>query len=123
MRLRRIRELCEVRSGGIKKLASDIGMTEANLHRRINANDIKASDLELIARVLNVSVTYFFDDDTEVGVRQAGRDYVESGKIEHNGTEYNGPHSTADLELIKENDDLKRKLIDAQERIIELISK
>lgn len=41
-----IRNLSEKRVGGMRKLASDIGMSEANLHRCVNNNKIQAADLE-----------------------------------------------------------------------------
>ena len=56
-----IRNLSEKYEGGLKKLASDIGMSEANLHRCINNNKIQASDLESIAIRLDVDITTFFD--------------------------------------------------------------
>lgn len=65
MNLQLIKNLCEKRSGGIKQLAADIDMSEANLHRCLNNNDIKASDLEKIARQLNVKVGYFFGEENK----------------------------------------------------------
>jgi len=57
-----IRNLSERYDGGLKKLALDIGMSEANLHRCINNNKIQATDLENIAIKLNVDVRIFFDE-------------------------------------------------------------
>ncbi|MBQ7180652.1 MAG: helix-turn-helix domain-containing protein [Bacteroidaceae bacterium] len=56
-----IRNLAEKREGGIKKLARDIGMSEANLHRCINNNKIQAGDLENAAIALGVDIRVFFD--------------------------------------------------------------
>lgn len=61
MDLEVIRNLCEKRDGGLKKLASDIGMSEANLHRCIKNNKIQAADLEAIAIKLDVDIRTFFD--------------------------------------------------------------
>lgn len=61
MDLHEIRTLCDNYSGGLKRLAQDIGMSEANLHRCINNNKIQASDLELIAIRLEVDIRIFFD--------------------------------------------------------------
>lgn len=61
MNLSIIRTLSEKYDGGLKKLALDIGMSEANLHRCINNNKIQASDLESIAIRLGVDVGMFFD--------------------------------------------------------------
>lgn len=56
-----LRSLSEKYDGGLKKLAQDINMSEANLHRCINNNKIQASDLEMIAIKLNKDVRIFFD--------------------------------------------------------------
>lgn len=62
MDLQPIRKLTEKYRGGLRQLAYDIDMTEANLHRCINKNRIQASDLEKIAKCLDVPVSYFFDE-------------------------------------------------------------
>ena len=61
MNLMVLRTLSERYEGGLKKLAQDIEMSEANLHRCINNNKIQASDLEKIAIRLNVDIRVFFD--------------------------------------------------------------
>ena len=61
-----IRILCEKRAGGMRQLASDIGMSEANLHRCVNNNKIQAADLEQIALKLRVDIRLFFDDEVRV---------------------------------------------------------
>lgn len=66
MKLGQIRTLCEKRAGGMRKLASDIGMSEANLHRCVNNNKIQAADLEKIATLLKVNVGIFFDESVNL---------------------------------------------------------
>ena len=61
MNLMVLRKLSERYDGGLKRLAQDIDMSEANLHRCINNNKIQASDLEKIAIKLDVDVRVFFD--------------------------------------------------------------
>ena len=61
MNLMVLRTLGETYDGGLKKLAQDINMSEANLHRCINNNKIPANDLEKIAINLGVDVRIFFD--------------------------------------------------------------
>lgn len=65
MDLNVIKKLAEKRVGGLKKLAADIGMSEANLHRCINNNKMQGGDLEQIASIFGVSVDVFFDANTE----------------------------------------------------------
>ena len=74
MDLSLIRNLSEKRAGGMRKLASDIGMSEQNLHRCVNNNKIQAADLEKIARMLSVEIQIFFDDD----VRASSNNTVET---------------------------------------------
>lgn len=74
MDLSLIRNLSEKRAGGMRKLASDIGMSEQNLHRCVNNNKIQAADLEKIARMLSVEIQIFFDDD----VRTSSNNTVET---------------------------------------------
>lgn len=62
MNLLIIKNLCEQREGGIKRLAEDIKMSEQNLHRCINLNKIQAGELEKIAHIFNVPIGYFFDN-------------------------------------------------------------
>ena len=64
MNLEIIRNLSENRGGGMKKLASDVGMSEQNLHRCIRNNKIQAADLERIAELLKVDIRVFFSDET-----------------------------------------------------------
>lgn len=61
MDLSTIKNYCRKRQGGLKKLAADIGMSEPNLHRCIRVNEIQASDLENIAKILGLDVRIFFD--------------------------------------------------------------
>lgn len=65
MDLNVIKRLAEKRVGGLKKLAADIGMSEANLHRCINNNKMQGGDLEQIASIFGVSVDIFFDSKAE----------------------------------------------------------
>lgn len=48
MNLQLIKKMCENREGGLKKLAMDINMSEANLHRCLNNNKIQATDFSFI---------------------------------------------------------------------------
>lgn len=109
--------------GGVKALADAVGMTVQNLHRCVRENKIQAQDLERIAKVLKVSVTIFFDEES-VSIRQAGRDYREHDNSQHSGTEYHANTITVgDAELLAENKRLQAELIKAQARIIELLDK
>ncbi len=104
--------------GGIKALAEAVGMSEQNLHRCVRENKIQAQDLEKISTQLKVSIIEFFDEE-EISIKSAGRDFVERGNIEHNGTEYNGA-SSLESDLRDQIAILKSQLED-KERIIKLL--
>lgn len=118
MDLQRIKILAEDRRIEFKALARAIGMSEGNLHRCVKENKIQAQNLEKIAVELRVSVLEFFDENTKTEIREAGRDYVEKGKIVHKGNEYSGDYSEADLR--DQIAQLKSQLAD-KERIIKLM--
>lgn len=115
------------------KLCSSLNIARTTLDAILNGGDTKVSTIEAIANELHVNIGFLFDEELKTDIRQAGRDYVEKGKIEHHGDEYNFPiqgnsesvseTSSNDSDLAKENAELKRKLIAAQERIIELMDK
>lgn len=85
MDLNVIKKLAEKRVGGLKKLAADIGMSEANLHRCINNNKMQGGDLEQIASIFGVSVDVFFDSNAEAYVNDVmDLDKIKS-YIEENG--------------------------------------
>lgn len=82
MNLQSIKFYCERRPGGLRQLAEEAGMSEANLHRCIRNNKIQATDLEKIARLLQVSIVEFFDEQPNIHVeahdnaQAAGRDIL-----------------------------------------------
>ena len=101
------------------EIASKCGIDRKTIENVLAGRDPKLSTVVSLASILGLKISYLFDEEIEV--RQAGRDYVEDGKIEHKGTEYNGPVSIADPDLAAENAELKRELIEAQRKIIKLM--
>lgn len=85
MDLNVIKKLAEKRVGGLKKLAADIGMSEANLHRCINNNKMQGGDLEHIASIFGVSVDVFFDSNAETYVNDVMDLNKIKSYIEENG--------------------------------------
>lgn len=65
MNLELIRTIGKDRAGGLKQLASDVGMSEQTLHRCIKTNKMQASDLELISKALKVDIAAFFSSSKE----------------------------------------------------------
>lgn len=102
------------------KLCTATGIARTTLDAILNGSDAKISTIEAISKVLNVRIGFLFDEEV-VEVRGAGRDYVETGKIEHKGTEYNGC-GTIEADLRDQICILKSQLAD-KERIIKLLEK
>ncbi len=101
------------------KLCSVTGIARTTLDAILNGSDAKISTIETISKVLGVKIGYLFDEEPEV--RAAGRDYVEKGKIEHKGPEYNGAGSV-EADLRDQIAILKSQLAD-KEKIISLLEK
>ncbi len=115
MDLSKIRKLSETRSGGMRKLAADAGMSEANLHRCVNNNKISAGDLERIARLLNVPVGYFFDDAPSTTATASGRNSIAAAghDISVNGA------SDGDSAVLREKVAYLERIVSEKEKIIE----
>jgi DNA-binding Xre family transcriptional regulator len=124
MNLQLIKNYCESRQGGLKQLAEDCNMSEANLHRCIRLNKIQASDLEKIASLLKVSVSVFFDPPTE-GVHVEAHGYAQSAGRDIN----NGPDYAQTLQLKERVSHLEQRLRDKdatiaeKERLIQVLMK
>lgn len=99
------------------KLCSSTGIARTTLDAILNGADAKISTIELLASALHLQISYLFDEEIEI--RNAGRDYVERGKIEHHGTEYNAS-TTIEQDLRAQIAQLKSQLED-KERIIKLL--
>lgn len=102
-----------------KDLAIGANVTPKTIDNILAGADPKVSTLEAIAKVVGVKLSILFDEEV-VDIRAAGRDYVERGKIEHRGAEYNGAMSEEDLR--DQIAQLKSQLAD-KERIIQLLEK
>lgn len=106
----------------LAEVARLINVSPQALNQTLSASDIKTGFIEKLSSTLEIPISMFFEEDERFfEIRQSGRDYVERGNIEHHGTEYNGSVSVKDSNLAAENAELKRKLIEAQEKIIKLM--
>lgn len=111
MNLEKIRRLAENYSGGVRKLASDIDMSEANLHRCISNNKIQAGDLEKIASLLGVSILSFFDEGpAQNNAIATGRNSIAAVNSEVNGNK-----------ALEEKVQLLEQLLKEKERTIQIL--
>lgn len=118
MDLNVIKKLAEKRVGGLKKLAADIGMSEANLHRCINNNKMQGGDLEQIASIFGVSVDVFFDSNAEVYVNDVMdldkiKSYIEENSIGLVSLASKMKISKVALENILNGSDVKISLVES----------
>ncbi len=100
------------------EFGSRIGVPQQNIRRIFEKSSIDTDKLLSICAALNFNFFELYCDLATV--KTAGRDYVEKGNISHSGTEYNGQFEGTN-DLVYENAELKRKLIEAQEKIIKLM--
>ena len=62
MNLDKIKQIAEKKGISIRKLAEVIEKTEQGLHSAIRNNTLKSIDLEKIAQILEVPISYFFEE-------------------------------------------------------------
>jgi transcriptional regulator with XRE-family HTH domain len=110
MNLLKIRVLAETRAGGIRKLAGDIDMSEANLHRCIKSNNIQASDLEKVANIFQVPVSYFFDENKQ-------------SEININGNKNQVGNGNVIMEVQANEIEHLKRLLSEKERTIQILMK
>ncbi len=110
MNLEKIRRASEKYKGGLKHLASDIGMSEANLHRCISNNKIQAGDLEKIASLLGVSILTFFDEEPSQNAIASGKNSIAAVNSEVNGNK-----------ALEEKVHLLEQLLKEKERTIQIL--
>ena len=65
MNLIRIKKISEKKDITLKSLCERINMSYQNLNRCIRENKISANDLEKISDVLEVPVSYFFEEEND----------------------------------------------------------
>lgn len=66
MNLLKIKILLEDNKKSINWLSREIGMSNQNLYKCFEKNRIEANDLEKIAKILEVPITYFFNEDETI---------------------------------------------------------
>lgn len=124
MDLGAIKFYCEKREGGVKKLASDIGMSEPNLHRCIRLNKIQAADLEKISAILGVDIRVFFDDQVSRNAVKIGDGSTAavnvSGTI-HGGQNVNTYPADQEIKNLRALLDEKERIIAEKERTIQIL--
>lgn len=60
----KIKKICEERHLTLRKLALKMGIAEQTLYRNIKRGSMETKYLERMATILNVSISYFLDDNS-----------------------------------------------------------
>ncbi|MBN2664370.1 MAG: helix-turn-helix transcriptional regulator [Bacteroidales bacterium] len=113
MNLIKIKHTAEKKSYLLKDLSEKIGMSYQNLNRCIRENKISANDLEKISEVLEVPISYFFEDDIKALTRETsiGNTNINCEKLQ---IQYNA--------ALKEIEYLQKQIKDKEE-IINLLKR
>lgn len=106
MRLNLLPEMLNKKKKSVRWLAEKIGMTNANLYRRINANDMFCSDLEKICKILEIDLYTFFDDDVQKYAQYQNPDNLLREK---------------EFEFLKEKVKLLQELVETQRQTIKML--
>lgn len=108
--LQLIKDIAEQKNIPLATIASELGITPQALSKLMRNNSTKIDTLEKIAQILKVSVTVFFDDSSNSGVRLA--------RASENGMANTGDNVT----LNRENESLLALLAKKDEQIDRLLS-
>lgn len=108
--LQLIKEIAERKNIPLATIASELGITPQALSKIMRNNSTKIETLERIAQILKVSVTVFFDDAVNGGVRFAN--------ASENGMANAGDYVT----LSRENEKFLALLAKKDEQIDRLIA-
>ncbi|MDE6330070.1 MAG: helix-turn-helix domain-containing protein [Muribaculaceae bacterium] len=106
----------------------DAQISRPTLDKILQGGDFKITTLEKMAEALEVPVGYFFDDQTTINLRKAGRDYHEhndvySGSQVSHGVGCDGSDTGTVIESLQQKiKDLESRLAD-KDLIIELLKK
>lgn len=121
-KLHRIKELSKSHKLPIKTMAALVGVTEQGFHKMIREQTMSVEILEKIARILNVSVCCFFDEDVTFATHEEYKNYAERGfavKNIENIDQRSVPFTDEDREA--EVHTLQKELIEAKDEIINLL--
>jgi transcriptional regulator with XRE-family HTH domain len=116
MNLLKIKNLSEKKGMLLKDLAEKISMSYQNLNRCIRENKISANDLEALAEILGVPVSYFFDEKESL----EGKKIIQNGNQNQALSNNHNSNTNATKELEdckKEVEHLKERLKDKEEMI------
>lgn len=118
MNLEKIKILAEEKNISIRKIASEIEMTEQNLHANIRKNSIKAEHIEKIAKILSVPVSLFFEEGSNAAITVStnikGNNNTKSVTVANPALE----SCRKEVEYLKDTVDLLKRQVQVYERLL-----
>lgn len=122
MNLLLIKEIAEKKNISIRKLADSIEMSEQNLHRCIRINQIQAHQLEIIAKILETPVEYFFNSDMNLlkqGMTVAGNGI----RVQNGDGNIMNENQAKEIEHLQQLLIAKEEIIQTQKELIKSLKK
>lgn len=104
MQLDKIKSLAEKKGISIRDLSEKINLTAEGIYQNIRKNSIKAETLEKIAELLEVPVSYFFDDKMSEALTNGHT------VVNHKGSVKISQNNTTFDDCKKEVDALKKEI-------------
>lgn len=116
MNYNKIKELAEQKNISVKYILAEIDMTAPGYYSAIKNDTLKIRDLEKIAKILGVPVSYFFEENESKPLVQNGKNILNGG---NHGT-INISEAVHEIELLKNKVASLEELLKSKNEIIEL---
>ena len=119
MNINKLRKIIELKKITQKEIAEKIGLSSNAFSAALKKGDFKVSMLEKIAEVLDVPVSYFFDESLSGG--QIVNGSFSGNNISGNNISVKVNQQAAEIEHLKKELASCRELLKAKEEIIRLL--
>jgi len=120
--LNRIKLISEQNKLSIRKLCSELGITEVGFAKMFKNDSLKVATLDKIAKYFNVPVSYFFEEgEVKVGtVIQNGTNgiMINNGNVQHFS---NMKEAEKEVEYLKKENEHLRALVESKQETIDAL--
>lgn len=122
MNYSRIKRIAEQKKISLKDLCRNIHISEPGFYKMLNKNEMKISTLEKICQVLNVPISIFFDEEFSMLIKE-NKVNKENEAESHVKDSSEHAHELLKriLDLQSENNQLRKELNEAKDKIINLL--
>ncbi|MDR0575614.1 MAG: helix-turn-helix domain-containing protein [Tannerella sp.] len=112
-----IRDLVERKGITIRDLAGKVGMSDISIHKMIKNGSTSISTLERIAKVLDVPVSVFFDEDA------SNENHITQKGGNSNAASIYGDSLSGNIESKNKEIEYLKKILEDKEDIIRILKK